>query len=465
MTETTFQRRLLSAFVAIGAMTAGLALTGCDQATDSSPQAKTTPASTSTTAEADPQTPAKAEPSKPTPTPAPANSATDTNTANDLRLQREREMQEQQGVQFSDDPSAQPRLVVSDNTVQHAGLIYAAEPVNFEFELRNAGTADLIINRISSSCGCTVPDKTGLVDVAFKPGETLPSLKVAYTPKGPGDSSKIVTLFTNDPAQPIVRLRVGAELAALAKAVPEDIRPGELRAGREHIVTFDIMSYDPEATIQTITIPKMEGLVEFRPQERVLIEDPDSEFKSRIPVQIVFPKTLDQQKIAATLQIDVLATPPGKSEAVKSPVVARLVANVTGDLRFTRPFARVQLVEAGKPYTFQTNLTTMSGTDFEITRVVAYDRKTQREIPLTVSYERLEQARVPTWRLTLEGTTPDAGPVNGELVVYTSLDNEPPAKMTFSGYLAPNRQTGTQPVQPRKNPNNVVRPNTTSGSQ
>ncbi|MEM1424834.1 MAG: hypothetical protein AAGH64_12640, partial [Planctomycetota bacterium] len=259
-----------------------------------------------------------------------------------------------------------------------------------------------------------------------------------YTPKGTGNSSKVVTVFSNDPVTPVLRLRVGANLAALAAAVPPQIRPGELRAGRDHVVTFDVMSYDPYATIEKITLPKMEGLVEFRTLETQPVDDPGSEYRSRIPVQIAFPARLGQRKIAGALQIEVKATPPGASEPVSSPVNAQLVVNLAGDLRFTRPFARVQLVEKGLPYTFTSNLTTASGSDFEITRVEAFDRQTRTQIPLEAKYERVEQAKVPTWRLTLEGVTPERT-VNGELVVHTNIPNEPPAKMTFSGFIPPNR--------------------------
>ena len=454
MSETTFRRTPMGILALSAALTGAFMLTGCDQATNSGPQASTTPASTTTEPVAAPEPEAEPTPESQTQdTPKPRTALNpDGLTPEGLRAQRERTMLEQQGVVFSDDPAAQPRIMLRGETNQHGGVIYAREPVRFEFQLYNGGTSDLVLSRISSSCGCTVPDRTGLVDVAFAPGEDLPPLKVEYTPKGPGDSSKIVTLFTNDPTTPVLRLRVGAELAALAKAFPEDIRPGELRAGREHVVTFDVMSYDPAATISSITLPKMEGMLEFRPLPTQPIDDPESEYKSKIPVEIVFPAALGQQRLAGNLDIKVLATPPGKSEQVESPVTARLVANLAGDLRFTRPFARVQMIEAGQPYTFTSNLTAASGRDFTITRVVAYDRRSQREIQLEATYERVEQARVPTWRLTLEGVTPEAAAVSGELIVYTSLEDEAPAKMTFSGFRAPRKTDDGKPNQPRVDP-------------
>ncbi len=444
MIDLKTKRNRLVAWTAAGC--ALLALVGCDQAA-STPQAQTTPAAntvTGNTADTDAKT-------TPVETPAPQQAAPkppqDNRTQADLRVERERELLENQGVVFSDDPDAQPRLMIRGDTTQHAGVIYSnKQPVQFVFNLYNGGTSDLIITRISSSCGCTVPKKDGLVDVAFPPGADLPPLEIAYTPKSTGDSSKAVTLFTNDPVSPIVRLKIGANMAALAAASPADIRPGELRAGRTHIVKFDVLAFDANAKITSITAPKMEGMLDFNVLEPVEISDEKSAYKVRIPVEIVFPKELGDRKISNTINIIVLATPPGESEAVESPLAARLVANLAGDLRFTRPFARVSYSEPGETYSFSSNLTSVSGSDFEITRVVAHDRRSQAEIELTVSYERVEEARVPTWRMSFDGQAPQTGSVTGEVTVYTSLVDEPPAKMTFSGMLTPKR-TG-QPAKP-----------------
>lgn len=64
------------------------------------------------------------------------------------------------------------------------------------FELKNTGTAPLIINSVRASCGCTTPSYTSEPILPGQKGE----IKVAYsTTNRVGTFSKFVTVFTNVP--------------------------------------------------------------------------------------------------------------------------------------------------------------------------------------------------------------------------------------------------------------------------
>jgi len=68
--------------------------------------------------------------------------------------------------------------------------------VSCSFEVKNTGTAPLIINSVRASCGCTTPSYTSQPILPGKTGE----IKVAYsTTNRVGSFSKIVTVFTNVP--------------------------------------------------------------------------------------------------------------------------------------------------------------------------------------------------------------------------------------------------------------------------
>ncbi|QTE22892.1 DUF1573 domain-containing protein [Polaribacter cellanae] len=61
------------------------------------------------------------------------------------------------------------------------------------FIFTNVGDAPLIIDRIQSSCGCTVPEKP---EKPIMPGEKG-KIKVSYDTKKPGGFSKQITIFSN----------------------------------------------------------------------------------------------------------------------------------------------------------------------------------------------------------------------------------------------------------------------------
>lgn len=84
-----------------------------------------------------------------------------------------------------------------DNRQFDFGNIPDDKPVEHSFKLTNTGKSNLIIRKISASCGCTAvqPAKTTIL-----PGEST-VIKAIYNPKGSkaGNQKKAITVITNDP--------------------------------------------------------------------------------------------------------------------------------------------------------------------------------------------------------------------------------------------------------------------------
>ena len=81
-----------------------------------------------------------------------------------------------------------------DTTVFDFGTILQGEQVSTEFKFTNTGDADLIISKIETSCGCTVPeyDKDPV-----KPGERG-SVRVRFDSNGKsGTQYKTIRIFSN----------------------------------------------------------------------------------------------------------------------------------------------------------------------------------------------------------------------------------------------------------------------------
>lgn len=83
------------------------------------------------------------------------------------------------------------------------GPIAEGEKVSTVFYFKNTGTADLLVKKIRTSCGCTA---VLLSSDTIKPGDTG-ELKVSFDSSGfKGKTEKSIYFHSNDPDNPVVQL-------------------------------------------------------------------------------------------------------------------------------------------------------------------------------------------------------------------------------------------------------------------
>ena len=114
---------------------------------------------------------------------------------------------QQQTEQTAVDTTKKP-VIVFDTTVFDFGTILQGEQVSTEFKFTNTGEADLVISKIETSCGCTVPeyDKDPV-----KPGERG-SVRVRFDSNGKsGTQYKTIRTFSNC-EEPVLELVVTGEV-------------------------------------------------------------------------------------------------------------------------------------------------------------------------------------------------------------------------------------------------------------
>jgi uncharacterized cupredoxin-like copper-binding protein len=101
-----------------------------------------------------------------------------------------------------------PRLKFEKNQFDF-GKVKDGDLLQHTFNYKNTGKSELIIKDVRSSCGCTVPfvSKKNL-----KPGEEA-NLKVEFDTSGrSGRNSKSITIFSNDPDNPVFVLTIYADI-------------------------------------------------------------------------------------------------------------------------------------------------------------------------------------------------------------------------------------------------------------
>jgi len=95
------------------------------------------------------------------------------------------------------------------------GRVIQGEKVSYAFKFTNSGKSDLIISKVSTSCGCTVPE---FPKTPIKPGETK-KIDVKFDSENRrGFQNKTITIISNTQPNSQV-LRIKAEIM-----LPEEVR-------------------------------------------------------------------------------------------------------------------------------------------------------------------------------------------------------------------------------------------------
>ena len=76
------------------------------------------------------------------------------------------------------------------------------------FKFKNTGTAPLIISDVQKTCGCTSPSYTKTPVMPGEQGE----IQVTYDTKRVGQFTKFVTVYSNDPEQNAVQLKINGNV-------------------------------------------------------------------------------------------------------------------------------------------------------------------------------------------------------------------------------------------------------------
>lgn len=109
------------------------------------------------------------------------------------------------GVLSSDTGRA---VLVFTDYEHHFGKVAEGEKISYQFLFENKGTGPLVINSVSTTCGCTVPKYN---TKPVKPGENG-SIEVVFDTSGRnGLQTKTITVNSNA-SVPVILLKITAEV-------------------------------------------------------------------------------------------------------------------------------------------------------------------------------------------------------------------------------------------------------------
>lgn len=116
-------------------------------------------------------------------------------------------------ISYSVNAQDQPEFKFEQETINYGKIAQGSDGKRV-FEFTNVGNSPLIITKIKTSCGCTVPKKP---DGPIMPGEKG-KIEVSYDTKRPGGFSKAITIYSNakNPRK-MIKIRGFVEKLAIEK--------------------------------------------------------------------------------------------------------------------------------------------------------------------------------------------------------------------------------------------------------
>lgn len=138
------------------------------------------------------------------------------------------------------DAGPTPKIVVEQSSID-LGTVLEGDKVGVSWILKNTGQANLIIEHTRATCGCTVVTLDEK-DKVIPPGESL-KFKAKFDSRGRrGLQKKYISVYTNDPAQPITKLRFTAMVHTLFEIKPASLmNMGTVRRGETGKRSIDIL--------------------------------------------------------------------------------------------------------------------------------------------------------------------------------------------------------------------------------
>ena len=299
-----------------------------------------------------------------------------------------------------------PKLVI-ESAVHNFGTVSQGTKVSHDFTLRNAGDADLTIQRVVPSCGCTA---TSSSTDKVAPGANAQVHVEVDTTGFSGEKLKTVRLFTNDPTDPAAMLTMQGTIVPdiqiePAKLVFPDVVRGELTQApyQDFMIKIregaKIQIRELSTFAKYVTIKELEGNDKYK-KVRVTLnpEVPAGEYRDRVVVAIT-------GGAVSNINIPVIATVKGHLE-MKPSVLSFGILEGTGLLSKTVKLQNLseipvniksvtsdnpavtgqfEVVKAGKMFNIQVKVDPKKvNSDLRASLTIATDSKEEEELSLAV---------------------------------------------------------------------------------
>ncbi len=123
------------------------------------------------------------------------------------------------------DPNIPRPIIDAGDGIHDFGTVWVGPVLKHTFSIKNTGTDVLKITKVKPSCGCTL---AGTHPKEIKPGDTGQFPFSVSSTKLRGRFEKAVTITSNDPSTPSLRLRLRGEVKRYIDVAPASVQFGKL---------------------------------------------------------------------------------------------------------------------------------------------------------------------------------------------------------------------------------------------
>ncbi len=307
----------------------------------------------------------------------------------------------------------EPRLIVTPKDID-LGTLQRGPDFKAPFTLRNEGDAEVLID-FESSCQCILAETPPSI-----PPRTEKTIDAVVQSRDMfGKVTKAITLYTNDPVEPVKHLSVSLRAVPAIRVVPDTMKQVTLKDEGETSFEFIFYSTSPTPVRLTRVDVNMDGVKSRIEPFNGKVEDPlfDNQPIPRVGYKVTL--TFDESFPAGLNWVRIVFL----SDLVTAPYIDVTLETHKGILAIPKtiwfgnatvgtPVVRTVTLQHGE-------------TPFEIERIEAPEGV---QVSLSPASEDHRQ-----WKLDAAWTPTTAGRVNGEIVVYTNSKRFPRISIPFSG--------------------------------
>ena len=262
------------------------------------------------------------------------------------------------GVHAQEQGGTTSPTITFSSTTHDFGDVLDANTYSTTFPFLNTGDGTLTIQEVKASCGCTTP---ALPKKVFNPGEAS-QIEVSFKPKGSGRQAKRITIFSNDPDQPIVVLTIEADVTQFLPTEPNLVRFEGIMTGEAAQEELTLIPLDPDATIDRVYVSGLAA----RYFSAGIVPTAEGKRGSSRRININLLPETPWGSHYATLNIVATGRPSSGADPVTHTGKVTISAKVIGTLQADSTMFRVGIVRPGETFTNIIRLTRPDGKPFQI---------------------------------------------------------------------------------------------------
>jgi hypothetical protein len=300
-------------------------------------------------------------------------------------------------------PGDQPKIELL-NPVYDFGSVLQGQQVNHSFKIKNSGRGDLVINKVQTSCGCTVAEPT---KKRLKQGEDAEIGVMFDTRHQKGHRVRTITALTNDPQMSNAAMTLQGDVKVEVEATPEEVSFDKVRFGSDQSREVEVNYLGGAKDF------KVSGVSNTSPNIKVT-QEPAADAKSGAKVKVDLLKTMPVGPFDDTIEI----------ATNRQPLQVHVFGEVVGDLTVEPAQVSFGIVPHGQGVMRIVRLTNSGPNKVQVTGVVTTNQS------VTANVDSIAPGKEYKITIQLRKGTPD-GQLRGALKITTDNPNQAALTVPF----------------------------------